>query len=61
VALVLVTIFLGLRFLGDYSPLRENKHSYSQFKDLISTPDVRIVKMQIDLKGINRAVLHVSG
>jgi cell division protease FtsH len=56
--LVLVTIFLGLRFLGDYSPLREISISYSQFKDLISTPEVRIVKMQIDLKGINRAVLH---
>jgi ATP-dependent metalloprotease FtsH len=56
--LVLVTIFLGLRFLGDYSPLREAAISYSQFKDLISTPDVRIVKMQIDLKGTNRAILH---
>lgn len=56
--LVLLTIFLGLRFFGDYNPLREISISYSQFKDLISAQDVRIVKMQIDLKGINRAVLH---
>jgi len=56
--LVLAAIFFGLRFLSDYSPLREISITYSQFKELVSTPDVRIAKMQIDLKGINRATLH---
>ena len=56
--LVFITIILGLRFLGDYNSLREISISYSQFKQLLSLQDVRIVSARIDLKGINRAVLH---
>jgi cell division protease FtsH len=56
--LVFITIILGLRFLGDYNNLREISISYSQFKQLLSLNDVRIVSARIDLKGINHAVLH---
>ena len=56
--LVFITIILGLRFLGDYNNLREITISYSQFRQLLSLQDVRIVSARIDLKGINRALLH---
>jgi cell division protease FtsH len=56
--LVFITILLGLRFLGDYGSLREITISYSQFKQLMTVQDVRVVRARIDLKGINRAVLH---
>jgi cell division protease FtsH len=56
--LVFITIILGLRFLGDYGTLREITISYSQFKQLLLSQDVRVIKARIDLKGINHAVLH---
>jgi cell division protease FtsH len=56
--LVFVTIILGLRFLGDYGNLRELTVSYTQFKQLLSMQDIRVTKARIELKGINRAVLH---
>mgnify|MGYP001581834865 CR=1 FL=1 len=56
--LVFITIILGLRFFGDYNNLREITISYSQFKQILSLQDVRIVSARIDLKGINRAILH---
>jgi cell division protease FtsH len=56
--LVFITIILGLRLLGDYGNLREITITYSQFKQLLSLQDVRVVKARVDLKGINRAVLH---
>ena len=56
--LVFITIIIGLRFLGDYNNLREINITYSQFKQLLLLQDVRIVNAHVDLKGINRAVLH---
>jgi cell division protease FtsH len=56
--LVFITIILGLRLLGDYGSLREVTISYSQFKQMLSMQDIRVVRARIDLKGINRAILH---
>jgi len=56
--LVIITIILGLRFLGDYNNLREITITYSQFQQLIAVQDVRVINSHVDLKGINRATFH---
>jgi cell division protease FtsH len=55
--LVLAGVFIGLRLMENVG-VREPTISYSQFQTLLSSSDVHIVKMEITLKGINRAVLH---
>jgi cell division protease FtsH len=56
--LLALTVVFGLRFLQSYGETREQILTYSQFQSLIASPDAKVVKMDISLKGINRAVLH---
>ena len=55
--LVLAGIFIGLRLMENVG-IREQTITYSQFQTLISSQDVHIIRMEVMLKGINRAVLH---
>ena len=56
--LICVSVIIGLRLLDTQSALRETKISYSQFKILLNSRDVRIVSAKINQKGIYRAELH---
>ena len=55
--LVAVAVFFGLQLIQT-AGMREQTISYTQFQALISSQDVHIVRMEVVLKGINRAVLH---
>jgi cell division protease FtsH len=55
--LVAVAVFIGLRLMETVG-IREQAITYTQFQTLISSPDARIVRMEVMLKGINRALLH---
>jgi cell division protease FtsH len=56
--LLALTVVFGLRLLQGFDQTREQTLTYTQFQALIASPDVKIVKMDVSLKGINRAVLH---
>ncbi len=56
--LLIVIAFVGLRFMQKAGEVREITLTYSQFQTLVAQPDVKITKMDIALKGINRAVMH---
>ncbi len=55
--LIAVAVFVGLRLM-ETTGMREQTITYSQFQTLINSQDARIVKMEVVLKGINRASLH---
>jgi cell division protease FtsH len=55
--LVAVAVFIGLQLMETVG-IRERTITYSQFQSLISSADVRVVRMEVVLKGINRATLH---
>ena len=56
--LIAIAIVFGLRFMQNYGEMREQTLTYSQFQNLINSPDAKIIKMEIALKGINRAILR---
>ncbi len=56
--LVGATVIIGLRLLDTQSSLRETKISYSEFKQLLKSPEIRITSAKINQKGLNRAELH---
>jgi cell division protease FtsH len=56
--LVGITVIIGLRLIQGYGVMREQTLTYSQFQALVASPDVKIVKMEITLKGLNHAVAH---
>jgi len=56
--LIIAVVFLGLRFFQKTGDMKEQTLTYSQFQSLVAMPDAKIVKLEIDLKGINRAVAH---
>ena len=56
--LICATVIIGLRLLDTQSSMREIKISYSHFKLLLKSPDVRITSAKIHQKGLNRAELH---
>lgn len=56
--LVGITVIIGLRLIQGYGVMREQTLTYSQFQALVASPDVKIVKMEISLKGLNHAVAH---
>ena len=56
--LLALAVVFGLRFLQGFDETREQTLTYTQFQALIASPDAKIVKMEIFLKGTNRAVLR---
>ena len=56
--LLILTVFFGLRFIQKSGDMREQTLTYTQFQELIASPDAKNLKMEISLKGINRAVAH---
>ena len=56
--LVAVTVIIGLRLIQGYGVMREQTLTFTQFQELIASADVKIVKMEISLKGLNHAVAH---
>ena len=56
--IVAIVLVFGLKFLQDNGQAREQALTYTQFQALVAAPDAKIVKMDISLKGINRAVLR---
>jgi cell division protease FtsH len=56
--LLALAVVFGLRLLQGVDETREQTLTYTQFQALIASTDVKIVKMDVSLKGINRAVLR---
>jgi cell division protease FtsH len=55
---IILVVFVGLRYLQNLNSYRETQISYSQFKQLLANPETRIRKAVVIQKGMNRAVLH---
>ena len=56
--LIIAVVFFGLRFFQKAGDMKEQTLTYSQFQSLVAMPDAKISKLEVDLKGINRAVAH---
>jgi cell division protease FtsH len=56
--IIIAVVFFALRFVQKSGDLREQTLTYSQFQSLVALPDAKITRMDISLKGINRAVVH---
>jgi len=56
--LLILAVFFGLKLIQKSGDIREQTLTYSEFQSLIALPDVKLPRMAVTLKGLNRAVLH---
>jgi cell division protease FtsH len=56
--LVIVLVFLGLRYVQNFTPYRETQLTYSQFKKLLETSPAKIKNVAVVQQGLNHAVLN---